>query len=196
MSEASNQREQLNFISDAKSAFQFLEDYAYAVVDEKATFLRYEGVLGFVNIFHGRQSYEVGVEFGPPDNPEEEVFFMGDLISLDNKSEAAGYFRPTADTPEAVEVHLKKQAQIFKDYGKRILNGDKTIWVDLQKEQSRRSIAYWRDVELRRARVNASQAFRSKRYQDYIDYLAAFEDKLTSSEKKKIEYARKHIDGL
>ena len=58
-------RMQLGFSLEVLSAFQFLtQDYGFKCVKNDVTFVRYESESTFVNIYHGRRSYELGVEIG------------------------------------------------------------------------------------------------------------------------------------
>jgi hypothetical protein len=59
------ERAGLGFREAAISAFAFLvEDFAFSCVQQQVTFIRYESNLVFVNVYHGRASFELNVEIG------------------------------------------------------------------------------------------------------------------------------------
>jgi hypothetical protein len=59
-------RSNLRFQEAALESFRWLEeDYHYRLSEESSTFVRYEGPLGYVNVYHGRSSYEVGSKLPP-----------------------------------------------------------------------------------------------------------------------------------
>lgn len=53
------------------SSFDFLRAYGLKPVEEDVTFVRYESDAMFVNVYHGRGSFEIGVEIGRLDRPEK-----------------------------------------------------------------------------------------------------------------------------
>lgn len=53
-------RAELRFASEVTSAFRFLEsEYGMTLMTAEPTLVRYEGPAAFVNVFHGRGSYEL-----------------------------------------------------------------------------------------------------------------------------------------
>ncbi|MGH8590336.1 MAG: hypothetical protein ACREXX_13715, partial [Gammaproteobacteria bacterium] len=59
-------RAELRFVEEAQTAFHFLvEELGFRLVKcEPPTFVRYESNKLFVNVYHGRLSYEIDVEIG------------------------------------------------------------------------------------------------------------------------------------
>lgn len=57
-------RSELGFVQAVRSSFAFLEKVGLQVVREESTLVRFESCNRFVNVFHGRGSYELGVDFG------------------------------------------------------------------------------------------------------------------------------------
>jgi hypothetical protein len=53
------------------SNFEFLHTYGLKPVEEDVTFVRYESDAAFVNVYHGRGSFEIGVEIGRLDRAEK-----------------------------------------------------------------------------------------------------------------------------
>ena len=64
-------RWQLVFKDAVLSNFGFLRAYGLKHVEEDVTFVRYESDAVFTNVYHGRGSFEIGVEIGRLDRPEK-----------------------------------------------------------------------------------------------------------------------------
>src|ERR671917_546664 len=79
-------REKLDFAEEVQSAFTFLvTDYGFRLVRTEPTFVRYESPDVCVNIYHGRASFEIGVEIGRFINSvahEERPFSLSEIIEL------------------------------------------------------------------------------------------------------------------
>jgi hypothetical protein len=54
----------LGFVALATEAFAFLLRLGFAVVRREGTLVRFESDSVFVNVYHGRSSYQVGLELG------------------------------------------------------------------------------------------------------------------------------------
>lgn len=188
----SNSREGLGFLPTAKRAFQFLKDYGFRIARETATLLAYRGPNGSINVFHGRSSYEIGVELRSGGIDDEKYYSVGTLIALTDSKESVKYYHPSANTQETVERFVNEQAQILRIYGQRIFAGDTTIWAELERIQRERSSEYWAEMNFRGVGEKANQAFRERRYDEVVRVLSEFEDRLTPSQKKKFEYAKAH----
>src|SRR5438128_6558460 len=67
------ERAKLGFQEAVLSSFTFLSEFGLRSVEQKVTFLRYESRHVFVNVYHGRASYELGVEVGRLKEPERKL---------------------------------------------------------------------------------------------------------------------------
>ena len=80
------ERFRLGFSEAVQSAFGFLQqDYGFRCVEAGPTFVRYESDLAFVNLYHGRASYELGFEVGRrPDvrGQPESHYTMAEILQL------------------------------------------------------------------------------------------------------------------
>ena len=81
-----SRRIQLGFTSEVLSMFHFLiQDYGFKCVETDVTFVRYESESIFVNIYHGRRSYELGVEIGKLEKDEfipESRYTIGEIMDF------------------------------------------------------------------------------------------------------------------
>src|SRR5215467_14672952 len=88
-------RANLGFPAAVMSAFAFLtKDFSFRCVKRDVTFVRFESDAVFVNIYHGRASYELNVEIGEsvigkqlPESP----FTIGEILHTVIPTEALNY---------------------------------------------------------------------------------------------------------
>jgi hypothetical protein len=183
-------RQELNFLEEAKSAFQYLENYGYKISYEDITLLTYEGLLGKIVIFHGRSSYEIGIEIYPP-NDKKNVFYLTDIIGIKNDNLARQYYNPTITKKKDMKIFLEKQANILREYGERIFNGDTSIWKELEGYNKKRVDLYWDSIKMSTLREKANIAFKEKNYNAFIKIVEGNEDLLNDLERKKLLFAKK-----
>lgn len=187
-------RDELRFESSAKAAFSWLVNFGFCLFEGSATMVRYRGPLGHVTVYHGRSSLEVGVEVGPPLSTEDN-FAMSELIRLEQPEKAESYRNPVATTPSAIENALSNQASRLRKYGRRVWEGDISIWTDLEKQRIQWAQQYSQEVLLSQSRPVAEAAFRNRDFQKVVTVLAEVEDLLTPAERSKLRYARKKLLG-
>jgi len=188
----------LGFKEMAIKAFYFLErDYGYKCVVANDTFIRYECNLTFVNIYHGRTSYEIGFEVGPRNKDHdvdlEERFSLFDLLELAGVREELGYEFYQASTTETMIPIVDKIAEWVKVYGVDALKGDANTFARLTEIQKKLSDNYLENIELRRVIEKATSAWKDRRFADYIKICKPFENKLSPTERNKLEYAKRKI---
>src|SRR5687767_11892121 len=72
-------RWRLGFKEAVLANFGFLQQIGFKPVTEDVTFVRYESKTVFVNVYHGRASFEIGVEVGRVGN---HTFYVLEQIVL------------------------------------------------------------------------------------------------------------------
>ena len=182
-------RKSLEFPASVKDAFAFLQNFGYIIQHEDETLVQYIGRLGIISVYHGRSSYEIGIEFSQGDNAE--TYSSGLLVKLFESS--VEFLKPIATTKELIQESLLNQAELFQKYGDRILSGDSHIWRQLKELGVKNSSDMEIRSNLRSARVAAEKAFKEHRYKDVVVCLSKVENWLTPLEKKKLSYARDHL---
>ena len=71
--EPSPERAKLGFREAVLSSFKFLNDVGFRPVEQEMTLVRYESPEVFVNVYHGRASFELGVEIGRLKEPNDKL---------------------------------------------------------------------------------------------------------------------------
>jgi len=76
---ADGENGRLGFVAAALKAFAFLEDLGFSVVRREPTLLRFESESVFINVYHGRSSYQVGLELGRLQG--DELYSLHEVLS-------------------------------------------------------------------------------------------------------------------
>lgn len=196
-------RTQLGFAEAAVDQFGFLVDeLGFRLVRVESTLVRYESPRAFVNVFHGRASYELGVEIGRwiemGGARVEQKYPLSAVIALDHDPTAVGV-HPFATTDGAVLGRFVVQlAELTRRYGELALSGDPTTFDRLSAENARRSDAFTNRLRAQRLRSVADDAWRRKDWGLVIDAYREIESELLHvelkpSESGRLRYAQKRL---
>jgi hypothetical protein len=192
-------RWQLGFEDAVLSSFAFLQAHGLNPVEENATFVRYESDAVFVNVYHGRGSFEIGVEIGRLDRPEK--YGLGYIVSWAGKQqwEAEGFGRGTmfqVSTREGVQNLVPRVAELIKKYAPPFLSGRIDFYDELQRANDRSSVKFEREQLLNRIRKEADTAWTAKDFARLTGLLQPIIGDLTEIESKRLAYAEKHISNV
>lgn len=117
-------RAKLRFAEAVRREFEFLERiFGFRCTEESPTFVRYESDYVFVNVFHGRGSFEIGIELGIRSQPTIHFRLPEILAGL-----APGYTGERmfqASTAPAVAKCVARLARIVDDHCSAALAGDR-----------------------------------------------------------------------
>ncbi|MGO8788371.1 MAG: hypothetical protein ACLQVL_13450 [Terriglobia bacterium] len=194
-------RWKLGFKEAVSSNFKFLRRYGFHRVRTEATFVRYETVRFlsekrlFVNVYHGRGSYEIGVQIGPINHGEQAVT-VSEIVRAAGAEEIEGFGQHTmfqASSMKGVQEFVPKLAQLVRKYGEPFLRGDVGAFESAMENSRRASARHLREMELGRAREKVDAAWHARDYEQVARLLEAFEENLTRSEGMRLKYARKQV---
>ncbi len=193
--EPGKDRWQLGFKDEVLSNFGFLHTYGLKPVEEEVTFVRYESDTVFVNAFHGRGSFEIGVEIGRLDRPEK--YGLDYIVSWAGKAawDAEGFGHGTmfqVSTREGVQSIVPRVAELVRKYGDPFLSGSPALYDELQKANARASVAFEREQMLTHIRKEAESAWTAKDFARFTELLQPVRVDLTEVEGKRLAYAEKH----
>ena len=187
------ERGKLGFRHKAKKHFNFLLiEYGYRCVDEDVTYIRFESEDVFVNLFHGRSSYEVGIEIGllGDVNQSERKVTINELQEFFGRRED-NLFPCQATTPETIDKCLSNLATFLRREGEPVLQGDCSTFRALFRIQKELSSKFLDDIKLRRTRARATDAWQARDYLEVVRLFEPVRDRLTPAELGKLEYAKK-----
>lgn len=187
-------RTALNFPAAVRVAFHFLGEFGFQEIDAEETIVRYATDRIFLNVYHGRSSYEIGIEVGLLDENGSDAggYSLSEFIRLTKPEEGARLRYFCATTPDEVQTGLERLAAQVKQHVARALKGDETIFPELEHQQQEWARAFAADVGYRQVSPKAAEAFRQKEYQKAAELYESIREKLTPAELTKLEYAKKH----
>jgi len=187
-------RVSLEFNIRAKFAFQFLIDkYGFKLIQEEATFLRYESEWVFINIYHGRLSYEIGFECGLKSKGEDSRYrlptILRGLLGEAYSKEAV----LQASEKEAILRCIVKMAELVSKHCGSLLNAEELAFAQVEKASVEESQEITEKYTIDPVKRQAEQAWRKKDYDKVKSLYRSIINKLSPIEIKRLEYASKHF---
>ena len=194
-------REELGFLVEARGRFGFLLERGYTEVMADSTYLRFERDRRFVEVFHGRASYELGVEFGRwvrvDDDVVEQKFHLADVLPV--VAPAVRFVARTATSREQVIRFVQELAEVARIATEHVERGGDEAFEQISESVKRQSDEYLDGLRATRLRARADDAWHRK---DFASVIAAYEEieaelatvELRGSETKRLNYARDHLD--
>ena len=190
-------RARLGFVQVVLSSFSFLvNDHNFRVMKTEPTFVRYESADVFVNIYHGRASFELGFEMGRLNDGsgmEEQPYSLDMIIELMGAKEETGYTFLQASTPTRVKELVPKLAKLVKTYAAPLFTGDPHTFEQLMQTRLQMSNQLYDDMRLRDVRRKADKAWQARDYVALVDLYESILEHLTPAEIKKLQYVKKRL---
>jgi len=184
-------RERLGFDLRVCQELAFLiEEWGFRLVTQTTTFVRFESRRLFIQVFHGRISYEVGVEFGWTDRPDDPF-----PLALATSRDDERFLQTSARTPDRVAAAVRTAADLVREFVHPDVLGTRegreavaARSAEARRQLALRSVAY-------KARPKALSAFRSRDWETVVREFSKMEPLLSNSERKKLELARARVRG-
>lgn len=206
--EAGPNRCKLGFKDAVLRSFQFLRKYGYHRVRADVTFVRYETPWYslkrrfYVNVYHARGSYEMGVEVGPKDSDPEMVNLPW-ILRWAGAPEADGCFGDDggktmlfAETREAVQTLVPKMAELVQKYAEPFLRRDPEAFKAIKAMTKQASEIRVEQIKrLAPKRHEATLAWEAKDFERVAAIYGSFEDELMAEEKERLAEASKQLAG-
>ncbi len=197
------EREKLKFREAVLDSFGFLENEGYYIAKQEITYIRYESSLVFINVYHGRASFELGMEIGRLSEPKN-VLTLNDIISwygVDKGKEADHPVAFQVSSRKGVQEFVPKIADLLKNCAIPLIRGDVEAFTSAFKLQSKRSNEYEKEVNLKNVRNRVEAAWQMKDFYQVTELLSSIKGDLTQVEIKKLAYAEQNVatmdaDGL
>lgn len=192
-------RSLLRFEEAVLHAFAFLASgFGFRVTDTQLTRVRYESSTAFVNIFHGRSSYEVGCEVGPlgQTGTSVEQYSLWEVCQLEGVPGVSSRSFLQASTREAVEAAVERAATLLHNHGRRALEGEKEYFEALERARSAWFQREQSEARLAHVRPAVDDAWARHDYRSVVALLEKLSAVLTPAERKKLDYARAKSSAL
>jgi hypothetical protein len=180
-------RARFNFADAVTRAFGFRTDLGFIQLMASPTIVRYRKGDVEANIYHGRQSYELGFEIGHGG----AKYPMSALIGATDPETAKQYRNFTTSAPNALAEGLTRLAGLAKQYGQQALQGNPEAFVALEKQRKSWAEEYALEVLVDQLRPKADAAFRRDDYREAAELYEHIRPHLTPAELKKLTIAKK-----
>lgn len=193
--EPNPERAELGFKEAVLSSFKFLNDAGLRSVQQEMTFVRYESPEVFVNVYHGRASFELGVEIGRLKEPNSKLSLY-DIVAWAGAEKAEGLGQHVSfqvSSREGVQEFVPKMAALVEKHAAPFLRGDAAAFDSALEIQSERAKNYAKGVNLSHVRRKAEAAWQAKDYAQVVDLYGPVRDDLSGVEAKKLAYAEQQI---
>ena len=189
---AMDQRARLHFSEAVRKEFSFLEKYGFREIQALSTLVRFQRGEFELNVYHGRSSYEIGLEI----YYENEEYSLGELIRIVDPNALQRFRYPQASTRKAVNIGVKKIGKLTERYGHRALSGDMVFFANI-----RRSRPLWRkefalDMLVAQVRPQANRAFRKGQYRKAAQLYEQISERLSRVERRKLAYAKSQCSKM
>ena len=180
----------LRFDEQVKIRFAFLKALRCRCVRAEATFVRFESSAFGVNVYHGRRSFEIGLEIEST-RSLTETYSTPEILRLVDKKEADQYKYYATHTPQGVAEGVRLLAELFQRCVAAGILEDNQIFSRLQTQRQEIAAEYALQVELRHAHRKIEAAWSAKDFLQVVKILAPFHwGSIMPAELKKLAYAQ------
>lgn len=184
------ERNKLNFSDAVIRNFSYLREFGFNVVELLPTLVRYQNGDIEVAVFHGRQSFEIGVDVFR----RGVKYALSELMRIADPAAEADYRPFAATTPQGISDGLKYVAQLFRRFSERSLKGDAAYFAELDRQRSQWAKDYAMDVLADQLRPKADAAFRSGDYRQAAALYESIKSRLSDVEFKKLALAKSRAE--
>lgn len=198
--EPGKDRWKLGFKEAVLKGFEYLGSYGLQCVEADVTYVRYDSSKVFVNVYHGRGSYELNVEIGRHDGPRKDSPFALDAVlgwkraperKLLNRENAL--FQ--SDTREGVQERIPQMAALFRKYGDSLLRGDEEAFKSFDEYCTIDSIRLGERYKSGTTRWRAGRSFETRDWKQVVDSYESIRDDLSQTEEAQLAYAKDQLRG-
>lgn len=190
----------LVFANHVHESFEFLIlKYGFQCASSSEHCVRYENDRVFVNVRYDKErSYELDVEVGQKNvlfNGQERPFNLGEVLRLKEVEAKEQYTFLQASNQQDLVGAIRRLASLLDIYASELLQGDQFAFKALANLREREGRQYALEKELQFIRSDADKAWEAKDYAKMVRLYSPVEQLLTPAEKKKLEYAKKHLQS-
>jgi hypothetical protein len=185
-------RSVLRFAEEVKRQFAFLETSGFRCVRSEATFVRFESPTASVNVYHGRRSFEIGLEIESASSPTDAYSFS-EVLRLSDREQGEQYRNYATHTTQGVAEGVRKLAELLQRCIGGGLFDDKQLFSRLKLQRQELAKNYALETQLEQARRKSEIAWHKKDYVAVVKALKPLRAALTATEVGKLEFAEKQI---
>ncbi len=178
----------LNFEGKVGESFTFLVDLGFSQIEAVPTLVRFRKDSIEVDVYHGRQSYEVGAGI----TVSGTRYAISEIIEATDPEIFKRFRYAMTTTPEGIAAAIRELSSLLQRYGNKILQGDLQLISKLKKQRKQYAEKLALDSLAYQLRPKASEAFRQKDYLTAADLYSRIRKGLSAAELKKLSFAIKY----
>jgi hypothetical protein len=182
-------RSALRFAEEVKDCFSFLETLGFRRVLSDATFVRFESPRANLNIYHGRRSFEIGLEI----ESRSDAYSFSEILRLLDQEQGEQYRNYAAQTAQGVADGVRKLADLLRRSLATGILDDKQLFARLEVQRKKLANNYARETQLEQARRKSEAAWRKKDYMRVVNALKPLRAALTATEAAKLKFAENQV---
>ncbi|MDA1101489.1 MAG: hypothetical protein O2967_21210 [Proteobacteria bacterium] len=183
-------RSHLKFEEHVRKEFSFLTGLGFLEIESSPTLVRYQNSDIEVTVYHGRQSYEIGVGVTTFDTQ----YSISEIVRATDPEEFNNFRYPMTTTEEGVVSGLERLSSLLKRYGSKALKGDQGFYLILDEQRKQWTEEYALDVLVEQLRPKANEAFRRKDYSSAVELYSRIKERLSPAELKKLGVAKERCN--
>lgn len=187
-------RGRLGFATVASEEFSFLLGLGFTLVEVSDTLARYESDGRVVRVFHGRGSYELGVEVGRwievDGVSREQAFPLRDVVAQRRDPADIGFGGTSATTAESVRKFLGQLAGWTREFALPLLHDGDDLFDQLSLSNAARAHAERDELRASRLRARADEAWQRQDFATVANSYSEIESELPTASLKASEQAR------
>lgn len=177
----------LGFIDLALRAFSFLFDAGFRLARREEAFVRFESSEVFVNVYHGRSSYQVGLELGRAE--QGDVYSLHELLTA-MAPEEVGLARCQTSDPVVLSRCLIDLARVLQHHFRLLLAGDLTSFDRLRAAVGPLRAAATLEAQYGATRSRADQAWEARNMPLAETLYEEAEPALGEAQRRRLSYLR------
>ena len=180
------------FAEKVEEHFSFLKSLGFECVSTEATFVRFKSPKAIINVFHGRRSFEIGLELELPGEDSNSYSFF-EVYRLFDQEQAERHRNYATRTTTGVAEGVRRLGQLFRKCVDEGLLDDDQVIMKLKKQRDQLRERYALETELLQIRRKAEKAWKEKDFVKMAEMLTPYYSHLTRVEKKKLKYAKSNL---
>ena len=148
-----------------------------------------------LTVYHGRRSYEIGVEFNRPGQPGARACRVHDVLRarLGPGHTQQTYFQQASDQQKIIWC-LDRLAALLADHCAGLLEGNEEIWARVENEIAQYEETQTRIIVEEPLRAQAATAWDKKDYRRVVALYGSLEPHhLSEIERRRLEYGLKRV---
>lgn len=179
----------LGFTALALHAFEFLQHRKFAVTLADPTLVRFESPSIIVNVYHGRSSFQLGVELERPEHGER---FSGHELLTAMAPDQADRARCQAVTRDVLERCIEALAEVVRARCQLLLDNDEDAFKRLRSivDPARQSATL--QAQFGAMIDRADKAWEEKRFQVAAELYSKAQPALDVTRRRRLDYLMRH----